>query len=194
MQNLLFLGRLLHFLVGTSLFVSAWIVIPAPNMLLLKLAVGAPEISPWLVVLNAILFGIATLQCSRRRQLKQLVLYASLAGLLLSALPLVQLPATEMSMTAAMGEGLGAEYMAQIPINVRSRMRSHPFVLADAFSGIDPGKSRHTTGIIFTTPEKSVPLSMDIYRPPQVGKYPAIVVIYGGAWQVGCTWLHSLCN
>lgn len=26
---------------------------------------------------------------------------------------------------------------------------------------------------------------MDIYRPPQVGNYPAIVILYGGAWQYG---------
>jgi acetyl esterase/lipase len=26
---------------------------------------------------------------------------------------------------------------------------------------------------------------MDIYQPPQTGKYPALIIIYGGAWQSG---------
>ncbi|WP_239112767.1 hypothetical protein [Halomicronema sp. CCY15110] len=41
-------------LVGTSLFLSLWIVLPAPTRSLLPLGVGAPEISPWLEGLSAI--------------------------------------------------------------------------------------------------------------------------------------------
>jgi acetyl esterase/lipase len=117
----------------------------------------------------------------------------SLVGLLLSVLPLVQLPATQQHMAAAMVNGLGADYMARIPSNVQIQMRlpkghrqsrSHPFILTDAFRGIDTGKVRYTAGIQFANPN-GVPLKMDIYQPPQVGNYPAIVVIYGGGWQGG---------
>ncbi len=41
---------------GVGLFLSSWIIIPAPTLRLLTLGVGAPEVSPWLLVLNAIAF------------------------------------------------------------------------------------------------------------------------------------------
>ncbi len=42
-----------YFACGLALFFSAWIVIPAPTFFLLPLGVGALEVSPWLVGLNA---------------------------------------------------------------------------------------------------------------------------------------------
>lgn len=195
-------------------FLSSWIILPAPNYPLLVLGVGAPEVSPWLILLNAIPLAIATFQfivsarVGRQYSLWQrLALGASLVGLIFSLLPLVQLPATEQRMTAAMVEGLGADYMASIPSEVQSNMRStasplqpfghptadaspweklrsHPFVLADAFRGIKTGEVRYTPNIQFAAPD-GVPLKMDIYRPPTVGNYPAIIILYGGAWQYG---------
>ena len=176
---------------SAGLFLSAWIVVPAPTLPLLRLGVGAPEVSPWLIVLNGIPLGIVILHTIalakvgiRYTLLQRLALGASLIGLFLSILPLVQLPATEQRMAAAMVDGLGADYMTRIPSELHLQMRSHPFILADAFTGIHPGEVRHTTGIQFVAPN-GVPLSMDIYRPPKVGKYPALVVIYGGGWQNG---------
>jgi acetyl esterase/lipase len=150
-------------------------------MFLLTLGVGAPEVCHWLLVLNGVT-SLVVLVGMRRTKLRRLALGASLLGLFLSALPLVQLPGTQQRMQVAIGEALGREYIAPIP---RDRTwRSQPFVLADAFRGIDPSESRYTSGIRFAIAE-GVPLSMDIYRPPQVGKYPALVVIYGGAWRSG---------
>lgn len=168
---------------GAGLFLSSWIVIPAPTFSLLILGVGAPEVSPWLAVLNAT--GIALTRVGlRRNRLQRLVVGASLAGLVLSAMPLVQLPATQQQMAAMMVDGLGADYMAQLPGDVQRTMRSHPFVLADAFRGISPSEVRYTPNIQFAT-RNATPLKLDIYRPPKAGKYPAIVAIYGGAWQRG---------
>lgn len=172
-------------------FLSLWIVIPAPIYPLLILGVGAPEISPWLIIFNFIPLGIATFQAILSARLgrhyslwQRLTLGISFVGLLLSFLPLVQLPATQQKMAAAMVEGLGADYMASIPGEVRQNMRSHPFILADAFRGITTGEVRYTPNIQFAAPD-GVPLSMDVYRPPTVGNYPAIVILYGGAWQYG---------
>ena len=166
---------------STGLFLSAWIVIPAPVAFLLPLGVGAPEVSPLLLVLNAIAL-LLSLVGIRRRRWQRLALCSSLIGLLLSVLPLAQIPATEQRMAAMMREALGAYVLT--PSEEQSKMRSQPFVLADVFKGIHSPEGRYTPGVI-TTSEKGVPLSMDIYRPPQVGKYPAIVVIYGGAWRSG---------
>jgi acetyl esterase/lipase len=182
----------LVFALGTvSFFLSLWIVIPAPIDPLLILGVGAPEISPWLIIFNFIPLGIATFQVLISAKLglyyslwQRLTLGISLVGLILSCLPLLQLPATQQKMAAAMVEGLGADYLANIPNEVRQNMRGHPFVFADALRGINTGEVRYTPNIQFATPD-GVALSMDVYRPPKVGNYPAIVILYGGAWQYG---------
>ncbi len=172
-------------------FLSSWIVIPAPIYALLILGVGAPEVSPWLIIFNFILLGISTLQAILSARLGQhsslwrrLSLGVSLVGLILSLIPLLQLPATQQKMSAAMVEGLGADYMASIPSETQNKMRTHPFILADALQGIATEKVRYTPNIQFAAPD-GVPLNMDIYRPKKVGKYPAIVILYGGAWQYG---------
>lgn len=161
---------------------SAWIVIPAPTLFLLPLGVGAPEVSPWLVGLNAIatLFSLKV----RRSWLSCVALALGIVGLILSLLPLSQLPATNQQAATAIVQALGDDYLAKIPKPVQLQMRSQPFVLADAFRGIPTPQVRYTSGILFAAPD-GVPLTLDVYRPPQVGKYPAIVVIYGGAWQRG---------
>ncbi|MEW6493908.1 MAG: alpha/beta hydrolase, partial [Cyanobacteriota bacterium] len=136
---------------GVGLFLSSWIIVPAPIYLLLPLAVGAPEVSPWLLVLNAIALGLS-FQVHNRR-LQRFVLGASLVALILSVLPLVQLPATQERMAVAMREALGTDYLEQIPNLVQIKMRSQPFSVADAFTGIHPEQVRHTPGIQFAAPQ-----------------------------------------
>ncbi len=179
-------GKIALLLSGVVFFLSCWIVLPAPTYFFLILGIAAPEVSPWLLVLN----GIALLALINiRPKYFQLALVASLTGILLSALPLLQLPATQQQMAVAMQSALGADYTAEIgerqmPDTNGTLARSQPFVLADVFTGIRRPKYRYTQNIQFALPD-SVPLSMNIYRPLKVGKYPALVVIYGGAWQNG---------
>ncbi|HEY9596680.1 MAG TPA: alpha/beta hydrolase [Cyanophyceae cyanobacterium] len=168
---------------GAGFLLSCWIVIPAPTLSLLVLGVGIPEISPWLVVWNAIALGLS-LVTIHSNLLQRLALSASLIGLILSLLPLIQLPTTAQRMAAAMAEGLGADYMARTSKAVQLQTRSHPFVLADVFRGIATSPVRYTPGIPFAAPD-GVPLSMDIYQPLKEGYYPALVVIHGGGWQSG---------
>lgn len=166
-----------------SLFLSAWIIIPAPNMFLLKLAVGAPEVSPWLLILNVLslllsFFGI------RQRKIQRLAYIFSCIGLLFCSLVLVNITTTQMQIEQGMKQGLGANYLDKIPIQVSTKMQPSPFSLINTFRGIPLGKIRHQTGIIFANPA-GVALKMEVYQPQEVGKYPALVVIYGGAWQYG---------
>jgi hypothetical protein len=79
---------------STSLFLSSWIVVPAPTLSLLPLGVGAPEVSPWLVLLNATALGVSLLSV-RGSWLQYLLVGASVLGLFLSALPLIQLPSPQ---------------------------------------------------------------------------------------------------
>lgn len=166
-----------------SLFLSSWIIIPAPNMFLLTLAVGAPEVSPWLFLLNSLslLFSFFYI---RRRKIRRLSFIFSLIGLLICAWVLVNIPLTEIQMDQNMKQGLGANYLEKIPVQIRAKMQTHPFNLVNFFGGIPLGKTRHQKDIIFASPA-GVPLKMEVYQPPEVGKYPAVVVIYGGAWQYG---------
>ncbi|MBD2518306.1 alpha/beta hydrolase [Nostoc sp. FACHB-973] len=174
----------LAFLVSlTSLFLSSWIILPAPNMFLLTLAVGAPEVSPWLFLLN-LLSLLLSFFCISQRQLQPLACIVSLIGLLICGWVLVNIPLTQMQMAQAMKQELGADYLEKIPVQLSTKMQTHPFNLVNFFRGIASGKTRHQKDIIFAAPG-GVPLKMEVYQPPQVGKYPALIVIYGGAWQHG---------
>ena len=173
---------ILLLLSALGLFLSAWIVIPAPTFFLLPLGVGAPEVSPWLVGLNAIAILLAFK--SRTSWIRRIALGFGVIGLIISILPLSQLPATNRQAATAMVQVLGADYLAKIPQPVQAQMRPQPFVLGDVFRGIPSRQVRYTSGIPFAAPD-GVPLNLDVYRPSQVGKYPAIIAIYGGAWQRG---------
>ncbi|MBD1845814.1 alpha/beta hydrolase [Cyanobacteria bacterium FACHB-63] len=154
-----------------SLFVSLWIVIPAPIFSLLPLSVGAPEISHWLILTNTIAALLALFR------LKSLPLFLGmLVALSLSLLPVVQLPAAVQKATAAIAS-LGE-------IRVLPNFRPAPFVVFDAFRGIPKSEIRRTLNIAIANPD-NVPLRMNVYRPMQSGKNPAIVMIYGGAWRTG---------
>ena len=168
-------------LAGIGLFLSAWIVLPPPNFFLLQLAVGAPEISPVLIVINAIALLILLVTYSTS-PLKSIGLICATAGLVLSSLPLIQLPHTVQQANMALEQIVPKNLVLKNPL--LSRLRSQPFVLLDVFRGIPTPITRPVETIQFAKPN-GVPLSLNLYRPSQIGKYPAIVVIHGGGWQNG---------
>ncbi|WP_218081411.1 alpha/beta hydrolase [Anthocerotibacter panamensis] len=168
-------------LAGSGLFLSAWIVVPAPVFGLLILSVGAPEVSPWLVLLN----GCAVLLAlNQRGVVRRIALGGGLLGLGLSALPLAQWPATQARLEQAMVSTLGPEYLSGVPASVQAGMRPEPFALAAVFQGLPQDRVRLNAGIPFAQ-VAGVTLQMNVYQPPAPGRYPALVVVYGGAWQHG---------
>ncbi|MBW4487939.1 MAG: alpha/beta hydrolase [Trichocoleus desertorum ATA4-8-CV12] len=185
----------LAFLLSSAIFfLSAWIVVPAPTLALLRLGVATPELSPWLIGFNAIACLLAIVGL-RRSWLQRLAVVLSLVGLGLSMIPLLQLPLTVQQTNAELQANLGPSYeqisqqldrqAAQSTNQGIEKPRSQPFVLQQVFTGIPASRSvRYDPNINFAQPD-GVQLSMDIYRPPQVGRYPALVVIYGGAWRGG---------
>jgi acetyl esterase/lipase len=169
---------------GVGLFLSLWIILPAPTLPLLTLSVGAPEVSLWLLGANATLF-LLTLKGVRRGRLRQTALSLSTAGLLLSLLPLSQFSIVAQQTDAAMNRAFGDRYLAALPQPVLAQMRVSPFDAADALRGIVAKSAvRFTPNIPFAQPD-GVPLKLDVYRPPQVGRYPAIIMVHGGAWRGG---------
>lgn len=158
-------------------FLSLWIVIPAPTYFWLTFSVGAPEVSLWLAGWNAI--ALLPLIFGKQNWVFYLALGLGIVGLVLSLSPLSQLPATQRNATVALQRTIGQSDFA-----VTTQGRSHPFIFLDAFRGIPIPAVRRTSGIVFAKPD-GVSLTMEVYRPVAVGRYPGIVVIYGGAWQRG---------
>lgn len=175
--------RLLQLLIGIGLFLSLWIVVPAPTFTLLPLGVGAPEISPGLMVLHAIALLLTCLYRSHKTAFR-IMIVGGLLGFVLSSLPLIQLPRAIQQANAAMQTNLGKDYLAKLSPTPQAQFRPHPFNLLDCIRQIPLGKIRQDLGIPFAQPDGQT-LKLNLYRPPQPGTYPAVVVIYGGAWRTG---------
>ncbi len=161
-------------------FLSLWIVLPAPNLFWLPLAVGAPEVSPLLASLSAIALFIV--YCRRQSPPRLLVLTLVLS-LVLSSLPWLQQPLAiakaENSMAAAFIRPQPSDPVSTF--SWLSFFRGFPSTLSTSV--------RHQSKIPFATPKTDPqlesPLYLDLYQPPETGRYPAIVMIYGGGWSAG---------
>jgi acetyl esterase/lipase len=148
-------------LIGSSaiLFVCAWILVPAPTGHLLPLAVGAPELSPVLLSLGAVLCAISAAY-ARRRDIARFALICAATSTMLCLFPIVQLP-------------------------FALRRFDERMAAVSAEPGpVQPGTVRVTRGIQFSKSD-GIPLSLDLYQPPQGDKFPVILQIYGGSWQTG---------
>ena len=141
------------------LFLTAWIVVPAPNGHLLPLAIGAPEVSPALLLGALIVCGLAAFS-ARRREVARLALVCAGSAAALAAAPIVQLPFVLKRFDVAM-----AATSRQPPLE-------------------QPGDVRVTRDVPFSNAD-GVPLALDVYQPPSGGAFPIIMQIYGGSWQTG---------
>jgi len=138
-----------------SFFLSACILFPAPSRLLLPLTVAAPEVSPWIVLLNL----LATAMALVFHQRTAAPFFAACA--LLAAWPLMQIGGVERAMDR---QALG-----------RARRKGATLVALDCFRGA-PGRN--------IEPE-ALPLNMRFYRPRSDRLSPVLIDVYGGAWQRG---------
>ncbi|MFM7425622.1 MAG: alpha/beta hydrolase fold domain-containing protein [Elainella sp.] len=165
--------------IGLGLFLSSWIVIPAPVFALLPLGIGAPEISPLLLLANGVGLGLL-LRFGRHHRLFYPALVGTICALLLSSLPLLQMPAALSQADAQMQRTFGADALTSLALEPR---RSQPFSLLDLVTGLSipplqPERQR------FQAADGS-PLDLAIYRAASDQPHPALVAIYGGAWQRG---------
>jgi acetyl esterase/lipase len=168
---------------ATALVLALWIVLPPPTYLLLLLAVGAPEVSIWLLCLAALAGGLALPDVRHSRAARIAAGCATLAVILAST-PLFRFNATAHRFDAAMRSALGEDYLGTVPTSVRNEMRQRPLVVADLFRGIAPAEVRVDRRVPFARHD-GVPLTLDIYRPKTPAQAPTVVQIYGGAWQTG---------
>ncbi len=173
---------LLFTLIGLAL--SIWSVVPAPNMILLPLSVGVPEICVWLLGFNAIglLSYVVLLQPELPAVFRWLGIGLSVMSIILNAHPLLQLPGTIKQANRSMEQALGRNYLAAIPPNISATFRTQPFDFSTALQGIDSTSIRSHKRIQFVA-DKS--LTLNVYQPLSPGKYPGVIQIYGGAWRSG---------
>ncbi len=174
------MGRIVVWLAaGVTLFLSLWIVLPGPTLFFLRLAVGAPEISPLLGLVALLLLGL-TLRLygsfAGNKVLPPLLLIMLLAALALSSLPLLQQPEA----VAQAERSMALAFNSSNP----SAASYPPFSWLNFFRGMPLGEVRSRQHIEFASPAGE-PLFLDLYQPLAPGKYPAVVTVYGGSWRQG---------
>ena len=178
------LWRLVPFLIAAlGLFLSISIALPAPTFGWLIFSVGAPEFSPLIAVLNIVAVSLILVRF-KPNYLNLSSLAAALLALILSLIPLIQFSATNARMQTQMEHSLGKDYLRQIPNSLTAKMRSRPLNIIDLIRGIDLPQIRIQRGIQYAEPNGQ-PLKLNLYQPLTPGKYPALIIIYGGAWQRG---------
>jgi len=173
-------------LLGASIvlwFLSLWIVLPPPHASLLPLAVGAPELSPWLLLTALALCAIAARSLGADATARA-AFYVSFFAAVLCAYPLVRAPFVLVTFDQAMENGLGRDYQSQIPANAAAVFRSHAVSVRDFALGIGRSDALVKRGIEFATTD-GTRLTLDVYRPRPAGPHPILVQLYGGAWQRG---------
>jgi acetyl esterase/lipase len=182
------MSTMFRMLVLVGLFLSSWIVLPAPIFSLLPLSVGMPEISPGLVGWNGAMLVLGGIRfwwrSARKRRRSILNLCCIVLALSLSTAPLLQFTKVQQQAQQSIEASLGRDYLQQVPQLLQAKMRSKPLIIGDLWRGIPRSEVRIDRNIPFAHPDGK-DLYLDIYRPAQVGKYPGIISIYGGAWQRG---------
>jgi acetyl esterase/lipase len=169
--------------------IALWILLPPFQLPLVLLTMGAPELSPWLLLASsgvcALTFHAASVSPTGRAAFT----LAAIAAMLF-AYPIVRAPFALASFDRAMEQGLGRDYVDQIPAATRSTLRAHAVSPVDSVRGFARGDVVIRRGVEFAKPA-GVPLTVDIYRPAAAGPHPVLVQIYGGAWQRGSPELSS---
>lgn len=171
------------FLTGLGFFLSLWIIVPAPTFSLLVFGVGVPELSPWVAGLNMIALCLILFRF-QPSYLDIFALVLTLIAIALSLLPLIQFPTANARFQLEMKSVLGKDYLKQISPALRATMRPQPLILADVFRGITLPEVRIERDLQFANPDGQE-LNLNVYRPLTPGKYPGLIVIYGGAWRQG---------
>jgi len=164
-------------------FISIWIVLPPLHAGLLPLAIGAPELSPWLLVVSLALCAV-TFRAAGVHVTARVAFNLAAISAVLCAYPLVRAPFVLGAFDRSMQRALGIDYQSQIPGDTRAAFRAHPVSVADFARGIGRGDALIRRGIEFTKAD-GVPLTLDVYRPVSAGPHPILLQLYGGAWQRG---------
>ena len=158
----------------STLWIAVWIVLPPSNYFLLRCAVGAPEISAWLLVASVVGLALAIPRAATHTYARFAVAACVVSGILAASV------FARFRATAARFDEATRTLIAE----PRTPLRRGKMSFVDLFRGIPVGRARITRGIVFATPDRK-PLTVDVYQPESAGLHPIVVQIYGGAWRNG---------
>ncbi len=189
---------------GSLLFLSLWIVVPAPTFSLLPFSVGVPELSPSLWLLSWVALGLAMLGILAGLSAGPLLL--GLLALGLFSVPLLQIPKTVQQAEQTLQPFvLAAQQVSPAQTDETSPLRQRPIHIGDSLAGIRLDPIQEPEEQVFAQPD-GIPLKLRIYKPlyepparyrdePPAGVlHPGVLVIYGGAWQRGSPEDNALFN
>lgn len=157
-------------------YLSLWIVIPAPNLILLRLSVGIPEISLWLTVVIFLILTVNLVNFNLNFNTILVIILNLISGIL-TLLPLIQLPKTNHNFQQEFINNFGDDFLEE-------KTKNKPFSFQKNFTGIRIPEVRIKRDIIFAE-VKDIKLKLNVYNPLKKGIYPTLIVIYGGAWKHG---------
>jgi acetyl esterase/lipase len=178
------LMSVLALLIGVAtLALAVWIFIPAPTYFLLTFSVGAPEVSPFLIVSACVAIALASPALGTSTVARLGAVAATLA-LIIAITPLARSFAVRKLFDAEMTAAIGPSPLTYATPATVAAMRRSPIAVRDLFLGVPIGPAKITRGVAVASPD-GVPLTVDIYQPVTKGRYPILVQIYGGAWQRG---------
>jgi len=163
-------------------FLTCWIFLPPFHMVLIPLAVGAPEVSPVLSAAAVVLALVSGVRGRGNRRGRWACAIA-LAAAPVAVSPLARSPWVTRSFDRAMHDALGPDALTA-PAPEETRFRRSPLSVRDAVLGLKFGSAPAQRDIRFAT-AGGVDLTLDVYQPATAGVHPAIVQVYGGAWQRG---------
>lgn len=162
------------------LFASAWIFLPPPTYFFLRFAVGAPELCAWIGVLAIVAIALGMRNASRSTASK-VAIVLGIVALALAESVFFRLSSTIHDLDAQGG------VMLREPANP---LRTVPVSVLDLFRGVPVPDSRITRGLTFASPNHRA-LTVDVYRPQKLGRFPVVVQLYGGSWRSGEPDEHS---
>jgi acetyl esterase/lipase len=163
--------------------IAVWVVVPPFHVSLLPFAVGAPELSPWFLLLSLAVCAMAV-RSSRVVPAAGAALMLGAVAALVFAWPIVRVPFVIGAFDRQMTQGLGAGYADQIPTSTQATLRPHVLSGVDFVRGIAHADVLVRRSIGFARPN-GVALTLDVYRPSTPGPHPVLLQVYGGAWQRG---------
>jgi acetyl esterase/lipase len=153
-----------------DLLLSIWIVLPPPSRQFVPLAVGAPEVSGWMLA-GALASLALILIAGRRSRVARGGLVCAFGAAALAAIPLAQFGSVARAAATSRMQIIGDGTVARLD-------------LRELFGRRAAAAARVQRGIPFASPA-GVPLTLDVYQPAAGSGHPAVVQIYGGAWQRG---------
>jgi acetyl esterase/lipase len=158
-------------------FLTSWIFLPAPNLVLLALGIGAPELSQWLIVCGLVV-AILTIGAAGRGPWGRAAFILAVVATLAASAPLAQVPFVIRRFDATMRAALGTS-----GVTCARRRAGHYHAACSPICFAASTRRRARDQRRLSAPW--IRLTLDVYQPSAAGPHPSVVQIYGGAWQRG---------